>query len=661
MRSAYLEGRSLTTDTTGAAPPDALGPFRVLHQIGAGTFGPVFHAYDQQRDRLVAVKVFTLNLPPERTRQLVAQFEHLITADLAHPGIAVPVATGIAGTSAYLAHEFIEAESFDAAIRQYGPAPPDEARRVATQVAGSLDFAAAVNILHGALHPADVLILPDETRLTGLGVARALEQVGVAVPARRPYASPERTRGEAWDRRADVFTLAVLLHELLWGRPMTGTVTDVVSALTGVGGSDLATLRQAFARALADRAEDRFATALEFVEAVGSAFPAWHAAGDSQAATSAEARRLAAGVVDPVSSITASALNSNAASEKASATLDLDLREAEQRRYADAEVAPAVALEPARRKGLRTGTVAGAQPPIPIVRMSHPVSAPRQSRPARPGRPGRSMWPMAMILVLGIGLGFVAGYGFKMPGAQTANPQLQSPPGAPPTVSPSVESTPAPPAPPAGREFTEGAVPAPPKTERSPAATEPPAQLEPAVPVAVEGRLLIRSEPAGATVIVDGREYGITPAIVRGLERGVHHVRVVREGYVPEERSVAVTRSQPAPSLLVTLEARRSATERISQTPPAPGAPSAAAAPGTAPPPAATIERYTGSLVVESLPAGATVFLDNKAVGRTPLALNGVNAGAHVVRLERDGYHRWSRAIRVVATERNRVTASLER
>ncbi|PYR21273.1 MAG: hypothetical protein DMF98_22475, partial [Acidobacteria bacterium] len=60
MHSAYLEGRSLTTDTSGAARPDALGPFRVLHQIGAGTFGPVFHAYDQQRDRLVAVKVFTL-------------------------------------------------------------------------------------------------------------------------------------------------------------------------------------------------------------------------------------------------------------------------------------------------------------------------------------------------------------------------------------------------------------------------------------------------------------------------------------------------------------------------------------------------------------------------------------------------------------------------
>ncbi|PYR25234.1 MAG: hypothetical protein DMF98_12915, partial [Acidobacteria bacterium] len=505
------------------------------------------------------------------------------------------------------------------------------------------------NILHGALHPADVLILPDETRLTGLGVARALENVGVVVPDRRPYASPERTRGEAWDRRADVFTLAVLFHELLWGRRMSGTVNEVVSALTGVGGSDLAALRQAFARALAERAEDRFGTALEFVDAVGGAFPGWHGAVNAQPATGAEVRRPAtAGSVDPVISIGASDVNSNAASGKAPATLDLDLREAEQRRYADAEVAPAVALEPALEVPRRRPTTR-PQPPIPIVRANDPVSAPRQSRPARPAR---SMWPMAMILVLGIGLGFVVGYGFKTqgePGAETANPQPQSRPGAAVPAPPSVESAPALPAP-AGREFTEGAVPAPPKTEQSPAATEAPAKPDPAVPVAVEGRLLIRSEPAGAMVIVDGREYGITPAIVRGLERGTHRVRVVREGYVPEERSVTVTRSQPAPSLLVTLEARRPAAERISQAPPA-----------APPPPASMIERYTGSLVVESLPAGATVFLDNKAVGKTPLRLNGVHAGEHVVRLERDGYRRWSRAIRVVATERNRVTASLER
>src|SRR2546430_485880 len=73
-KMSHLPSRSppLNTEATGTAPPDAFGPFRVLHQIGAGTLGPVYRAYDAQRERLVAIKRFTLDLPPERVHQLVA-------------------------------------------------------------------------------------------------------------------------------------------------------------------------------------------------------------------------------------------------------------------------------------------------------------------------------------------------------------------------------------------------------------------------------------------------------------------------------------------------------------------------------------------------------------------------------------------------------------
>ncbi len=65
----------LHTEHTGSAPPDAFGPFRVLHQIGAGTLGPVYRGHDTQRERLVAVKLFKLDLPPEQVHQLVAGLE----------------------------------------------------------------------------------------------------------------------------------------------------------------------------------------------------------------------------------------------------------------------------------------------------------------------------------------------------------------------------------------------------------------------------------------------------------------------------------------------------------------------------------------------------------------------------------------------------------
>src|SRR5580765_7937904 len=100
-------------EAAGSATPDAFGPFRVLHQIGAGALGPVFRAYEPDRDRLVAVKVFRLGLPPERVHQLVAEFERLIADGLAHPGIAAPVAAGVDGDAAYLAHDYVAAESLD--------------------------------------------------------------------------------------------------------------------------------------------------------------------------------------------------------------------------------------------------------------------------------------------------------------------------------------------------------------------------------------------------------------------------------------------------------------------------------------------------------------------------------------------------------------------
>ena len=68
----------------------------------------------------------------------------------------------------------------------------------------------------------------------------------------------------------------------------------------------------------------------------------------------------------------------------------------------------------------------------------------------------------------------------------------------------------------------------------------------------------------------------------------------------------------------------------------------------------------SGSLVIESRPAGAKVFLDGRGVGVTPLTLSEVGVGSHVVRLDLAGHQRWSTSIRVVAGERERVAASLE-
>jgi serine/threonine protein kinase len=146
--------------------------------------GPVYRAIHPDDERVVAIKVFRLDVPPERVHQFVAELEKLIAANLAHPGIAAPIAAGIASVSAYLVQEFAEADSLDVVVRDYGPAPPPDAVRIVTELAGALDFAAVVNVTHGMLHPRDVLIAAEDVRLTGLGIGQALERIGART--RRP-------------------------------------------------------------------------------------------------------------------------------------------------------------------------------------------------------------------------------------------------------------------------------------------------------------------------------------------------------------------------------------------------------------------------------------------------------------------------------------------
>src|SRR5712691_4625525 len=131
-----LRSFPLQTEPGGHAPDETFGPFRVLHQIGAGVLGPVFRAYDPESDRLVAIKLFRLDLPPERVHQLVDEFEKLIAASLTHSVLAMPIAAGISEAQPFLAVEYVTAESLDAAVRDYGRPPVTDVLRVAAQLAG---------------------------------------------------------------------------------------------------------------------------------------------------------------------------------------------------------------------------------------------------------------------------------------------------------------------------------------------------------------------------------------------------------------------------------------------------------------------------------------------------------------------------------------------
>jgi serine/threonine protein kinase len=767
----------LHTEAAGTAPPDAFGPFRVLHQVGAGTLGPVFRAYDADRARLVAVKVLRLDLPPERLHQLVAELERLIAAELAHPVVAAPIATGTDGLVIYLAQEYVPADSLDVVLRDEGPPAPADALRVAAQLAGALDFAAAAKVYHGVLHPRDVLIAQDDTRLTGLGVAAAIEKIGVAAPRRRPYTAPERMAGAAWDRRADIFSLAALIHEMLWGRRLTAIGAEAAAALTDLPGAHLARLKAAFARALAPDPDDRFDSAMDFATALGEAFPlsarpsasagpAIEGPDTTDEDATIELRpdttdedatiqlrpdptdedatirlrpdptdedatiRLRPDTTDaygaqppvearlPFEPDLRNGLDDGAGSEEEDAgragrkssvvpeSDDLELRPTGNASYDELEIAPVSGREPAADSaapaavpiapleemsplrngaagrferqsrwnnveddagrteprsevtadGFRAGADDGLTGSAPRSRLFQPyqVDPPeRVDQRDEPDHPARSLIaPLAAALIVGLALGFAGGYAL---GGRRGAPAVAS---VPPATAPSMSST----APP-GREFTEAAVsgdtvqPKPPASARPtpirpaverPNATNEKGTTKAAAPSATApGRLLVRSTPAGARVFVDGREQGQTPATIRDLTRGTHRIRIVRDGYVAEERRIAITVAQPSQTMTVDLKRTGAPAGGRSTGPPA-------AAP-------ATVGASVGALTVISRPDGARVFLDGRLVGTTPLSLPQVAAGEHAVRLEREGYRRWSSSVRVAGGQGQRVTASLER
>lgn len=241
----------------------------MLHQIGVGVLGPVFRTYEPERDRLVAVKVFRLDITPEQARALADELNRIVSLKVAHPALIPLVAAGVEGTVAYLAQEYVAAESLDVALRHYAPAALDRVLPYVAQLAGAIDTAALAGVHHGALHPRDIVVTPDDARATGFGVVGALERVGLRGPVRRPYSAPERIAGSPWGTPADVFALAAVTFELLTGRRAAGTGDQAAAMLGDVKGDvDGDALARVLATALNEDPRRRHQTARDFATAV---------------------------------------------------------------------------------------------------------------------------------------------------------------------------------------------------------------------------------------------------------------------------------------------------------------------------------------------------------------------------------------------------------
>jgi serine/threonine protein kinase len=203
---------------------ETVGPYRIVEQLGSGGMATVFKAYHANLDRYVAIKVLHPAFKQDPNFLSRFQREARIVAKLQHPAIVPVYDFNEHEGQPYLVMRFIEGETLKARLGK-GDLPLPEVVRVLHPVGEALQYAHGQGVLHRDVKPSNILLTPDgQVFLADFGLAR-IAQAGEstlsqdALVGTPQYISPEQARGDSdLDARTDVYSLGVVMYELLIGR-----------------------------------------------------------------------------------------------------------------------------------------------------------------------------------------------------------------------------------------------------------------------------------------------------------------------------------------------------------------------------------------------------------------------------------------------------------
>ena len=625
----------------------------------------MLQARETTRDRLVAIKAFSVDLSDQTRADLAAGLAELVRSGLAHPSIVLPLAAGVVDEVPYLVEEFVFGESLEVALRRYGPAPASDASRLIAQIAASLDAASDVGVVHGRLTPRDLLVTPELVRVTGFGLAALFERLGLPAPVKAPYGAPERLSQRGWDRRADVFSLAAIAWELLTGRNLTLRDSGIGPGEPEVAVARPDEFRRALARGLADDPEDRFATARDLAAAL-------------EVALTGRSSRVTPAAVEPIAPATA---GGPAAPDRPARRRPREPRAARSAARATPDVAqsfgPAGAPE-----GLSSAAPEAAaldEPPLALPPAAPSAGSPldlalalaTSTAPAVPSLPFDDLGPSNGAPVGDFDLQVAAPSNPEPPDSGSplaAPPRLESPEPEAPAAEPSkIESHQAP-TPRVvqryeGRPDTEWEAPirteeAPtrrPLERRSPRVTEPIPVFLRTSPGARSGWL--RSDTAVWTLAGSLAAAGLVAGLLIGYQIGAR-----RPAAPPGVAQSLPANASPMPAPAGT----RAAESRTAQAPAAPRPAPLTAARPTPPPVAAqqtrrepaptpaTASDGRATLIIRSKPTGASVVIDGETRGKTPLTLGGLAPGRLRFRLTAPGHQTYVASVTVPARRARR-------
>jgi serine/threonine-protein kinase len=324
-----------------------LGRYEIVAELGKGAMGVVYRALDPLLDRTVAIKTINMSLEAENRAEYEARFyqEAKAAGGLNHPNIVTIYDIGKSGDVAYMAMELLEGQELRAMLAPGRPLPVARAMDIAAQAADALGYAHEHDIVHRDVKPANLMIVRGGTvKIMDFGIARMRSaevrtQTGIVMGSPK-YMSPEQVLGKRAEPRSDIFSLGVILYEMVTGRPpFTGEdVSAIMFQIVNFQPPPPSTLNPEVpqmldfivAKALAKAPEDRYADAREMARDLRECARRLGEAAPSVAST---AQRPVQPVLDPGA---AGLLSRTAPSSRRS-----------DREEVTVETAPALGLSPA--------------------------------------------------------------------------------------------------------------------------------------------------------------------------------------------------------------------------------------------------------------------------------------------------------------------------
>jgi len=270
--------------------PRSLGKYEILDAIGSGGMGTVYRAFDPTLERMVALKLVHLDRVQEETPdQLRERFrnEARAVARLNHPAIVTIFDYDDGEAGAYIAMEYVQGCALDEYFRQRPELHLEDAISAMQQVLGGLAYAHGKGVVHRDIKPSNLLLTRDGlVKITDFGIARigprTTTQTGLLIGTPQ-YMAPEQYMGGAVDHRCDIHAAGAVLYELLTGvAPFAGTSAEIMykvchqvpQPMSALDPSIPKVFDDIVAKSLQKRPADRYASALEFQQALRTSWEA---------------------------------------------------------------------------------------------------------------------------------------------------------------------------------------------------------------------------------------------------------------------------------------------------------------------------------------------------------------------------------------------------